>query len=210
MFSILAGLTLVLGSVAGAIWCWRCRMRGVSWQWHGGTPMSLQSELALLAFFFFGGLAALLQSPWTALGMIVAWLVAWRSSFADTRKHRDRLARLRTETVNASQFPEVFAKPPPTLTAEGLPDRPGFRVFDNFTCTYLGTITRKQLQFLIHWHEECGLGGLGGDFCKTNDIFLLEDSLDLMAGKGADPALIESLRNWMVKSHEIELRWIAE
>jgi len=187
---------------------WRQRTQGKDIPWTGGAPVSTQSHIAILAFFLSWGLAAFFHSALAAIACVAAGIAMCFLGICDQRRYRNRLKQ--TRVANATQYPGVFDQPALAIAADKLPDQPTFRVFDNLSATYLGKITREQLQFLIQWHQKYGTGA-AKDFPQTNDIFILEDCLDILCEQGADLALIDTLRQWISKKNDdIELRWIID
>ncbi|MBN2579480.1 MAG: hypothetical protein JXB10_10850 [Pirellulales bacterium] len=195
-------------TVSAVISFWRRIRQGTETRWGGIAPVSTRSHIAILAFLLFLGLAFLFHSALAGVAGFTVGIVMCYFGICDERRYRNRLKQ--TRASNAAQYPGVFEQPAPAIAASELPDQPTFRIFDNFTATYLGEITREQLLFLIRWHENFGTGA-AREFPQTNDIFILVDCLDMMRDQGADPALIELLRQWISKKkNDLELRWTID
>ena len=70
------------------------------------------------------------------------------------------------------------------------------------TGKFLGTITDQQLQFLIDQLEEESL--------DDTDYYITTATLELLEQAGADPALVNLLRQGLGDSEEMEVRWERE
>jgi processive 1,2-diacylglycerol beta-glucosyltransferase len=63
----------------------------------------------------------------------------------------------------------------------------------------IGTITDKQLQFLVDQLEE--------EDEDDNDYFIDRDTLELLSDNGADPELLEMIERAMGDDDEIDVAW---
>jgi processive 1,2-diacylglycerol beta-glucosyltransferase len=63
----------------------------------------------------------------------------------------------------------------------------------------IGTITDKQLQFLVDQLEE--------EDEDDNDYFIDRDTLELLSDNGADPELLEMIEGAMGDDDEIDVAW---
>lgn len=70
------------------------------------------------------------------------------------------------------------------------------------TGKFLGTITDQQLQFLIDQLEEESL--------DDTDYYITTATVELLEQAGADPALVNLLRQGLGDSEEMEVRWERE
>lgn len=70
---------------------------------------------------------------------------------------------------------------------------------DKETKRPVGTITEQQLQFLIDRLEE--------ESPSDRDYYLNPDTIDLLAEEGADPGLVEVLRQALGDREEAEIEW---
>lgn len=65
----------------------------------------------------------------------------------------------------------------------------------------IGTITDKQLQFLVDQLEE--------EDEEDNDYFIDRDTLELLSDNGADPELLDLIEKAMGDDDEIDVAWDA-
>jgi len=63
----------------------------------------------------------------------------------------------------------------------------------------LGTLTEDQLKFLQDQLEE--------EFEADADYYINTDTVDSFAETGADPELIDKLRQWLGTREEMEIQW---
>ena len=63
----------------------------------------------------------------------------------------------------------------------------------------IGTITDKQLQFLVDQLEE--------EDEEDNDYFIDRDTLELLSDNGADPELLDMIEKAMGDDDEIDVAW---
>ena len=74
-------------------------------------------------------------------------------------------------------------------------------LFDKETGDEIGTITAEQLEFLMdHLVEESP---------EDTDYYVTEDTLEMFELEGADPRLVELLRNGLGDREEYEVQWVA-
>ena len=73
------------------------------------------------------------------------------------------------------------------------------QLYDNDTQIQLGEITEQQLQFLIDHLEE--------ESSNDQDYYLNNDTLEMFAEAGADPALLDLLRQGLGGRSAMEIRW---
>ncbi len=76
------------------------------------------------------------------------------------------------------------------------------QLFNKETDTAIGTISEEQLAFLQEQLEEENSG--------DQDYYFNNDTLEVLEGNGADPALIGLLRNAFGQRGEVEIRWAKE
>jgi hypothetical protein len=62
-----------------------------------------------------------------------------------------------------------------------------------------GTITEEHLRFMMAQLEE--------ESQEDNDYYLNAATLDLFEAQGADPTLLETLRNALGSREDMDLRW---
>ena len=74
-------------------------------------------------------------------------------------------------------------------------------LYENDTDQLLGSISAAQLQFLIDSMEE--------ESTQDQDYYLDEPTLDYLAGRGADTALIALLRAALAGRDSLTIRWEA-
>ena len=72
-------------------------------------------------------------------------------------------------------------------------------LFDNDTGTRLGAITEAQLTFLIRQLQE--------ESAEDQDYYINRPTLEMFAGRGADPALLDLLRDALGDREDMEIRW---
>jgi hypothetical protein len=72
-------------------------------------------------------------------------------------------------------------------------------ITDKDTNKPLGTITEKQLQFLVNQLEE--------EWPEDQDYAISSMLLDLFEGENADPQLVSLLRNALGDKEEINIVW---
>ena len=70
------------------------------------------------------------------------------------------------------------------------------------TGEFLGTITDKQLQFLIDQLEE--------ESADDTDYYITTATVELLEQAGADPALVTLLRQGLGEREGVEVRWERE
>ena len=70
------------------------------------------------------------------------------------------------------------------------------------TGKFLGTITDKQLQFLIDQLEE--------ESADDTDYYITTATLEMLEQAGADPALVTLLRQALGENEGVEVRWERE
>ena len=70
------------------------------------------------------------------------------------------------------------------------------------TGKFLGTITDKQLQFLIDQLEE--------ESADDSDYYITTATLEMLEQAGADPALVTLLRQALGENEGVEVRWERE
>jgi processive 1,2-diacylglycerol beta-glucosyltransferase len=68
------------------------------------------------------------------------------------------------------------------------------------TNTEIGEITQAQLDFMIGQLEE--------ESARDTDYYINQETLDLFAQRGADPALVSLLRNALGSQPDMDVRWI--
>lgn len=73
------------------------------------------------------------------------------------------------------------------------------RLYDNDTGKELGTLTESQLQFLVDQLEE--------ETADDQDYYLNAATLEMLAGRTEDTALIARLKEAMGDRPGIEVRW---
>ena len=73
------------------------------------------------------------------------------------------------------------------------------RIFDNETGADLGTISERQLQFLVDQLEEESL--------EDQDYYFNQGTLDFLEENGADNGLVVLLRKALGQREEMEIRW---
>ena len=73
------------------------------------------------------------------------------------------------------------------------------RLIDKYDGRELGRLERKQLEFLIDAFEE--------ESSTDRDYYLDRDSLDFLAERGADAALLSVLRQALAGREDLEFRW---
>jgi hypothetical protein len=91
---------------------------------------------------------------------------------------------------------------------EDVPAAESFEVFDNITGAFAGRLTRDQLCCFLKWHLELN-AETGGDFSALNDVYIVEEALELISEKCPDRALLDVLANATKDQHEAVIRWIA-
>jgi processive 1,2-diacylglycerol beta-glucosyltransferase len=72
-------------------------------------------------------------------------------------------------------------------------------LFDNQTGAELGALTPDQFAFLTAQLEE--------ESAEDQDYYINQATVDLLAGQGADPALVALLRQALGSREEMEIRW---
>jgi hypothetical protein len=77
-----------------------------------------------------------------------------------------------------------------------------FRLYDEDTKAFIGTVSQKQLDFLIDQLEEEGL--------EDRDYAITPMTLALFEGEGADPVLVSLLRTTLGDREEMSIYWEEE
>jgi processive 1,2-diacylglycerol beta-glucosyltransferase len=72
-------------------------------------------------------------------------------------------------------------------------------LFDSQTGAELGAITTQQLAFLTSQLEE--------ESAEDQDYYINLPTVDLFTRRGADPALVDLLRQALGSREEMEIRW---
>lgn len=73
------------------------------------------------------------------------------------------------------------------------------RIFDTSTDREIGTLTDAQLQFLLDQLEE--------ESREDQDYYISRETLEMFEGAGANPALLELLRNALGDREDMDIRW---
>ena len=73
------------------------------------------------------------------------------------------------------------------------------RLIDKYDGRELGRLERVQLEFLIEAFEE--------ESSTDRDYYLDRDSLDFLAERGADTAMLSVLRQALAGREDLEFRW---
>lgn len=73
------------------------------------------------------------------------------------------------------------------------------RVYDAETSAELGEISEDQLRFLIDQMEE--------ESTEDRDYYINQATVDMLEGRGANPALIAFLRQALGAREEMDIRW---
>jgi processive 1,2-diacylglycerol beta-glucosyltransferase len=114
----------------------------------------------------------------------------------DTLLHDDtppvRFSRAERSQIIATARGELNPTTPPAL-GEVL-------IYNNDTGVYLGAITPEQLQFLVDQLEEEEPG--------DTTYYLDEPTLELLAARGAELALLEALRTTFADAGHVEIRYV--
>ena len=76
------------------------------------------------------------------------------------------------------------------------------KLYDKETGVFLGTITERQLQFLIDQLEE--------ESTEDTDYYINKATLDLFEDTGADADLLALLRQALGTREDIEIQWVRE
>lgn len=71
---------------------------------------------------------------------------------------------------------------------------------DRDTGAAIGTITEDQLQFLTDSLEE--------ESQEDTDYYINRETLEMLAERGADPALLAILRQALGSRDEMEIQWV--
>ena len=74
-----------------------------------------------------------------------------------------------------------------------------YKLYINDSDTYLGEISGKQLNFLVDNLEE--------EFLEDHDYAITRLTIDYLASKGADPALVDMLNKALADAEEITIIW---
>jgi len=77
-----------------------------------------------------------------------------------------------------------------------------FRLYDEESKAFIGTISQKQLDFLIDQLEEEGL--------EDRNYAITSMTLALFEGEGADPVLMSMLRDTLGNREEMAIYWEEE
>lgn len=73
------------------------------------------------------------------------------------------------------------------------------KLTDAGTKQFIGVITEDQLEDLIEILEE--------DSSEDHDYYVNKETLDLLADEGADPSLIDLLRQALGDRADMDIRW---
>lgn len=76
------------------------------------------------------------------------------------------------------------------------------RLYDEATDQEIGQITEEQFQFLQDQLEE--------ESSDDDDYYLNRETVELLAARGADPALLHLLRDAMGSREDLDVRWVKD
>jgi hypothetical protein len=196
--------SLIVGFIALAIAVWTLilwvgrKRQGKPLQWVGGIPMSRLSIASFIAFEVEVAVAALTGLGLLILILIPSFCLIVISNLADHRRARKEISLSRS--VNLSKDDQAFQAPPPKLSAQELPQRDAFKIYDVETAKYLGTLSHSQLKYLIERYSKWGQ--------EPNDFFVLAEEPEMLGADNADPELVAFLRRALGGRGSMEIRWI--
>jgi len=165
--------------------------------WVSGGNISLTGELCIGVFVLSMGLAV-----WTESGAwIIPALAAWVAGFVSQRRaqRRHAAAEKQLRVTNSARYPGVFDKAPPT-DLDATNDET-FDLFDAGACTYLGQVSRRDLESLIARHRDVPEQ-------DPNDLFMLRESLGLFPAGELSDELVTLLNKAFDERDCLELRWM--
>jgi len=169
------------------------------WRWNGRCDMSPVAEYAICTFFLCVGLFLLTENViWVGV-LLIAWQVGYFAERADWRRFHRQEDALRK--ANAAYHPGIFEQTPPQDINAFCEEE--FRLFDTGACTYLGNVPRQDLQKLIEWRS------LSPDL-GPNDIYFLEEDLELSKELGISPEFLELVSNGFQSRDYVILRWMPQ
>jgi hypothetical protein len=166
-----------------------------SLRWQGGGQISCVGEVACATFVLSGGLC-ILHSP----GWLVIALLAWIIGFVSQERANRRFAaeELALRTRNASHYPGFFDESPPNDIDNY--DDETFELFDVAACTYLGRVTRPELQAAIDAFADAAEQG-------PNDIYVMNESLEMIDSSQLSEEFISLLDTAFEDRDYLVLRW---
>ncbi len=72
-------------------------------------------------------------------------------------------------------------------------------IYDNESGALLGAISQAQLDFLVSQLEE--------EWAEDHDYYINRPTIEMFAGRGAEPALLDLLRGALGDRDDMEIRW---
>ncbi|QDT45070.1 hypothetical protein Pan241w_51880 [Gimesia alba] len=171
-------------------------------EWSSGGKSNFVSELAMLVFFSSCLLGMALNSellPICFTFAVPAWLIGFMSQ--ERARKRFQLKESELYEANKKEHPGIFDSLPP----ENLDDFDDeiFDLYDAGIATYLGTISRGDLQILISRFELDGEQG-------PNDIFVFYEMVELAKETGISDELEALLYQALEKRDALYLRWLPQ
>lgn len=109
---------------------------------------------------------------------------------------------------NTMDHPELNAPPVFPASLDDIPQKTTFTVFNNTTGECAGNITREHLCCLLRYHLK-NHAEIDGEPQTLNDIYMLEEEVELLAETCPDDELLSVLRAATAPQHDAVLRWTA-
>lgn len=195
----LLGIFLLLYSLLAGMIFVSYRLRNIPVRLFEGLPTSIPMQLAFLGTIASAGLLAITQHVyWAPLaivcGIVTSILVKRDVTAGEHARWEATIDKLGDNSWVLLQPP--LSKIPPTATSSSV-----FDAYDITNGTFIGTLTREQLQVLID--SEVGKPYKGNDF-----FFAMPENIEYLAHKGADHQLASMLETHLQKSGEFTLRWV--
>ena len=166
-------------------------------KWDGRGQVCLAGELAIGVFILCGGLAVLQGSGLWLIPALAAWIIGYLSQRRTNRQHAAEEHELRA--LNSANYSGVFDHPPPD-DIDCLPEAE-LDVFDAGACTYLGRAGKHDLKVLIDGFRDMPEQG-------ANDIFLIPESLGILAQGSLSEEFAKLLQKAFEESDFLVLRWM--
>jgi hypothetical protein len=170
VFQTVLGAAIIAGAIVGSVYAAIKFLRGDQsfGKWQSGGSVTLTGSLALCAFAGSIGAALVHNSGIWLIPGVGAWLVGYVSQNRAHRRHQREEDELRRR--NALDHPGIFEGPPPA-GLEAMPDE-RLDLFDCGACSYLGTVSKSDIEALLHALAEM-------PDRESNDIFVMPESLEL-------------------------------
>jgi hypothetical protein len=199
VFQSVLGAAILAGAIVGSVYAAIKFLQGARsfGKWQSGGNVTLMGSLALCIFAGSIGAALVHNSGIWLIPGLSAWLVGYVSQNLAHRRHLREEDELRRR--NALDHSGIFDGPPPA-DLEAIPDE-RLDLFDCGACTYLGTVSKSDLQALLHALAEM-------PDQESNDIFVMPESLELVNESRLTNEFTALLNGAFQHRDYLVLRWV--